>query len=58
MIKDSNKLTVKCFSNAKFDDINKHIVDMSKNEQQKFETIHIVAGNHDCETDSTLTEVN
>ena len=30
---------------------------MSKQEQQKFETIHIVAGNHDCETDSTITEI-
>ena len=31
--------------------------EMSKYEQQKFETIRAVAGNHVCETDSTIIEI-
>ena len=55
---DPNKLTVKCFRMPNSMIITNIIIaEMSKNDQQKFETIRAVAGNHVCETDSTIIEI-
>ena len=50
-------LTIQSISGAKLSDINKHITDKSKTEPNKYETVYIVAGSIDCESESTPEEI-